>query len=150
MLAAPAFMPCSQFVISAEEVMGLRSTQGDNNPFSSATAFNGSVTLPFASASQARRADPPDVSPARKGWDSSTKHCRAPEVRHCEGLSWKCFSTERGSEISGFLSSSHADSLHLQKKQFFREPLEVENGLEKDAAVSCRGCTKKSPAGQRL
>jgi hypothetical protein len=33
--------------------------------------------------SQARRAEPPDVSPARKGWDTVTKHRRAPDVRHC-------------------------------------------------------------------
>jgi hypothetical protein len=31
--------------------------------------LNGSATLPLASAPKARRAGPPNVSPARKGWD---------------------------------------------------------------------------------
>src|SRR5271156_4672486 len=38
---------------------------------------------PAPAAFEARRAGPPNVSPARKGWDTSTKHGRAPEVRRC-------------------------------------------------------------------
>jgi hypothetical protein len=78
-------------------VMGSRPTQGDENRFSSATAFNGSVTFPFASALQARRAGPYQTSaqPGRAG----TQLPSIAERRRCgtarAGYSWKCFSTER-------------------------------------------------------
>jgi hypothetical protein len=35
-----------------------------------------------SNAFEARRAGPLDVSPARQGWDTNTKHVRAPEARH--------------------------------------------------------------------
>jgi hypothetical protein len=44
--------------------------------------LDGNATLPPLYAIEARRAGPPNVSPARKGWDADTKHARAPEVRH--------------------------------------------------------------------
>jgi hypothetical protein len=89
--------PLSRKCFSTGEVMGPRPTQGDEDCFRSATAFNGSLALPFAPATQARRADPPDCAaqPGRAG----TQVRNIAERRRCgtarAGSSWKCFSTER-------------------------------------------------------
>jgi hypothetical protein len=72
--------------------MGLRPTQGDGNCFGSATAFNGSVTLPVPRVGGPTRQT--SAQPGRAG----TQLRNIAERRRCgtarADLSWKCFSTE--------------------------------------------------------